>query len=107
MVGSNGIRRNAVATGPIWSLDTLDARALSLLQGRKLCSNLAAARSSVTEGSIRTPGTTVPMECAGQSVKIATYFVFLASADSSCIRCVLPFVVRTPKCSTRVDAVAK
>ena len=42
----------------------------------------------MTEDSIKTFGTSVPMERAGQPVEVATCFVFLASADSSYIRCV-------------------
>ena len=42
----------------------------------------------MTEDSIKTFGTTVPMKRAGQPVEVATCFVFLASADSSYIRCV-------------------
>ena len=40
----------------------------------------------MTEDSIKTFGTSVPMERAGQPVEVATCFVFLASADSSYIR---------------------
>lgn len=51
----------------------------------------------MTEDSIKTFGTSVPMERAGQPVEVATCFVFLASADSSYIRYVFCSFTRTRK----------
>jgi hypothetical protein len=51
----------------------------------------------MTDDSIKTFGTTVPLKRAGQPVEIATCFVFLASADSSYIRFVfIPVIVYSP-----------
>lgn len=61
----------------------------------------------MTEDSIETFGTSVPMKRAGQPVEIATAFVFLASADSSYIRYVAPSVARIPEALTRVTIVVK
>ena len=47
---------------------------------------LVCSPATMTEDSIKTFGTTVPMKRAGQPVEVATCFVFLASADSSYIR---------------------
>jgi len=64
IVGDKGIRCNCVAPGPIWT---------------------PLIPATMTEESIKTFGTSVPMGRAGQPVEIATIFVFLASTDSSYI----------------------
>lgn len=51
----------------------------------------------MTEDGIKTFGTSVPMKRAGQPVEVATCFVFLASADSSYIRCVFQLTLRANK----------
>lgn len=48
----------------------------------------ASSPATMTDDSIKTFGTSVPMKRAGQPVEVATCFVFLASADSSYIRCI-------------------
>ncbi|KAI0673395.1 NAD-P-binding protein [Trametes maxima] len=62
IVGKRGIRCNAVAPGPIWT---------------------PLIPATMTEKSLETFGTTVPIGRAGQPVEVATAFVWLTSADSS------------------------
>ncbi|TCD67095.1 hypothetical protein EIP91_000558 [Steccherinum ochraceum] len=64
IVGEKGIRCNAIAPGPIWT---------------------PLIPATMTDDSIKTFGTSVPMERAGQPIEVATAFVYLASADSSYI----------------------
>jgi len=64
IVGSKGIRVNAVAPGPIWT---------------------PLIPSTMTKESKESFGVTTPIGRPGQPIEVATSFVFLGSADSSYI----------------------